>query len=411
MTSNGDSIARNRLWSRLQHAVEAHGEPLPTPLMVVDLDAFDANADDLVRRARGLPIRVASKSLRVPALIRRALAHDGFSGVLAYTLAEALWLEQEGVSEDLVVAYPTVDRGALARLVASPAAADRITLMVDSIAHLDVIDSVRASQAVPVRVALDVDAGLWVGGQHVGPKRSPLHDADAVLDLARAVTGRRGFRLVGVMTYEGQVAGVADDVPGQRAKSAIVRRLKSLSLTQLETRRAEIAAGLRALVDLEFWNAGGSGSVQDTASDPVVTEIAAGSGLLVPTLFDHYRSFEPRPASYLGLPVTRRPSPTIATVHGGGLVASGAAGADRLPTPWAPAGLHLTGLEGAGEVQTPLTGRAAAMLEIGDLVWFRHAKSGEPFEHANTVQLLSGDGSAARFVEETLTYRGHGLAT
>jgi D-serine deaminase-like pyridoxal phosphate-dependent protein len=404
------SIERNRLWSRLQHAVSAHEEPLPTPLMVVDLDAFDANADDLVRRARGLPIRVASKSLRVPALIRRALAHEGFEGVLAYTLAEALWLESEGITDDLVVAYPTVDRGALTRLVASPAAADRITLMVDSPAHLDVIDSVRASHAVPVRVAIDVDAGLWVGGQHVGPKRSPLHAA-AVLDLARTITERHGFRLVGVMTYEGQVAGVADDVPSQRAKSAIVRRLKSLSLTQLETRRGEIAAGLRNLVELEFWNAGGSGSVQDTASDPVVTEIAAGSGLLVPTLFDHYRSFEPRPASYVGLPVTRRPSPTIATVHGGGLVASGPIGTDRLPTPWAPAGLHLTGLEGAGEVQTPLTGRAAALLEIGDLVWFRHAKSGEPFEHANTVRLLSGSGPDARFVEEARTYRGHGLAT
>jgi len=404
---NASSIERNRLWSRLQQAVAAHADPLPTPLMIVDLDAFDANAADLVRRARGLPIRVASKSLRVPALVRRALAHEGFQGVLAYTLAEALWLEQEGVSDDLVVAYPTVDRGALARLVSSPAAAGRITLMVDDLAHLDVIDSVRSSHAVPVRVAIDVDAGLWVGGQHVGPKRSPLHDAAAVLDLARAITSRHGFRLVGVMTYEGQVAGVADDVPGQRAKSAVVRRLKSLSMTQLETRRGEIAAGLRGLVELEFWNAGGSGSVQDTAADPVVTEIAAGSGLLVPTLFDHYRSFEPRPASYLGLPVTRRPSSTIATVHGGGLVASGPAGADRLPTPWAPAGLHLTGLEGAGEVQTPLTGRSAAMLEIGDLVWFRHAKSGEPFEHANTVHLLSGD----RFVDQARTYRGHGLAT
>jgi D-serine deaminase-like pyridoxal phosphate-dependent protein len=405
--SGGSSIERNRLWSRLQQAVTAHDEPLPTPLMVVDLDAFDANADDLVRRARGLPIRVASKSLRVPALIRRALAHDGVQGVLAYTLAEALWLEQEGVADDLVVAYPTVDRGALARLVESPAAAGRITLMVDSPAHLDVIDSVRASHAVPIRVAIDVDAGLWVGGQHVGPKRSPLHDASTVLDLARTITQRHGFRLVGVMTYEGQVAGVADDVPTQRAKSAVVRRLKALSITQLETRRGEIAAGLRNLVELEFWNAGGSGSVESTAADPVVTEIAAGSGLLVPTLFDHYRSFEPRPASYVGLPVTRRPSPTIATVHGGGLVASGPIGADRLPTPWAPAGLHLTGLEGAGEVQTPLTGRAAPMLDIGDLVWFRHAKSGEPFEHANTVQLLAGD----RFVEEARTYRGHGLAT
>jgi len=401
------TVERNRLWARLNDAVAAHEEPLATPLMVVDLEAFDANADDLVRRATGTPIRVASKSVRVPALLSRVLARDGFHGVLGYTLAEALWLEEQGISDDVVVAYPTVDRGSLARLVASPTAAGRITLMVDDVAHLDVVDSVRASQAVPVRVALDIDAGLRMGGQHVGPKRSPLHDTEHVLALAREIGSRRGFRLVGAMTYEGQVAGVQDEVPAQRARSAVVRRIKSLSLAQLEVRRREISDALRAAgVELEFWNAGGSGSVQATVADPVVTEVAAGSGLLAPTLFDHYQSFDPRPAAFLGLPVTRRPSAQVATVHGGGLVASGPAGKDRLPTPWAPAGLHLTGLEAAGEVQTPLTGHPAALLAVGDLVWFRHAKSGEPFEHTNAVQLLSG----ARFTDEVLTYRGHGLA-
>jgi D-serine deaminase-like pyridoxal phosphate-dependent protein len=400
------SVERNRLWARLNAAVAAHDHPLPTPLMVVDLDAFDANADDLVRRAGGTPIRVASKSVRVPALLRRVLARDGFQGVLGFTLAEALWLEEQGVSDDVVVAYPTVDRAALARLVASPSAAAHITLMVDDLAHLDVVDSVRASHAVPVRVAVDVDAGLRMGGQHVGPKRSPLHEADDVVRLAKEIDNRHGFRLVGAMTYEGQVAGVQDEVPGQRARSAVVRRIKSLSLAQLEARRREVADALRAAgVELEFWNAGGTGSVEATVADRVVTEVAAGSGLLTPTLFDHYQSFQARPAAFFGLPVTRRPSPQVVTVHGGGLVASGPTGKDRLPTPWAPAGLHLTGLEAAGEVQTPLTGHPAALLAIGDLVWFRHAKSGEPFEHTNAVQLLAG----SRFTEEVLTYRGHGL--
>jgi D-serine deaminase-like pyridoxal phosphate-dependent protein len=401
------SVERNRLWTRLNDAVTAYGEPLPTPLMVVDLDAFDANADDLVRRAQRTPIRVASKSVRVPELLRRVLARDGFRGVLAYTLAEALWLEEQGVSDDIVVGYPTVDRSALAQLVASPAAAARITLMVDDIAQLEVVDSLRASQAVPVRVAIDVDAGLRLGRQHVGPKRSPLHDASDVVALAKEIAGRRGFRLVGAMTYEGQVAGVQDQVPTQRARSVVVRRIKSLSLTQLEVRRREVADALRAAdVELEFWNGGGTGSVETTVDDPVVTEVAAGSGLLAPTLFDHYQSFSARPAAFFGLPVTRRPSADVATVHGGGLIASGPTGKDRAPTPWAPSGLHLTGLEGAGEVQTPLTGHPAGLLAIGDLVWFRHAKSGEPFEHANTVQLLSG----SRFTEEVRTYRGHGLA-
>ncbi len=405
-------IGRNRLWTRLSQAVAASASTLPTPLAVVDLDAFDANAADLVRRASDTPIRLATKSVRVPALIERALSLPGFQGVLCFTLAEALWLEDRGISEDLVVAYPTVDRAALAQLVASPRAADRITLMIDDPAHLSLVDSVRSSLAVPIRVAIDIDAGLRTAGQHIGPKRSPLAEADGVVALASTVLARRGFRLVGVMTYEGQVAGVPDQVPGQRAKSLVVRRLKHLSTAQLRVRRSEIAEALGHLDaltkqgGLEFWNAGGTGSIEDSAADPVVTEVAAGSGLLVPTLFDHYASFQAQPAAFFGLPVTRRPSANIATVHGGGLVASGAAGADRLPTPWAPAGLQLTGLEGAGEVQTPLAGNAAGGLAIGDLVWFRHAKAGELFEHVRETSLLR----AEAFVDRVPTYRGHDLA-
>ena len=402
LRSGGD---RSRLSRRLADAVAAHG-PVTTPLFVVDLDAFDANAGDLARRAAGKPIRVASKSLRVPALIQRALGHDGFSGVLGFTLTEALWLVEHGISDDVVLGYPTVDRLALDRLLDDPAAAERITLMVDQEAHLDLVDSVRRGRETPVRLALDIDAGLRMGPQHIGPKRSPLYDAPAVSDLARRIAGRPGFRLVGVMTYEGQVAGVPDRVPSQRARSFAVRKIKKASLAQLAVRRREIADALGQVTELEFWNGGGSGSVADTASDPVVTEVAAGSGLLVPTLFDHYESFAPRPAAFFALPVTRRPHDQVVTVHGGGLVASGAAGKDRLPTPWLPPGLHLTGLEGAGEVQTPLTGKAAGTLAIGDLVWFRHAKSGELFEHGRSVHLLSG----AELVDEVPTYRGEGLA-
>jgi D-serine deaminase-like pyridoxal phosphate-dependent protein len=399
-------VARNRLWARLTSAVAALEEPPATPLMVVDLDAFDANAVDLVRRAGGKPIRVASKSLRVPALLGRALAAPGFQGVLAYTLREALWLEEQGICDDVLIAYPTVDRPAIARLLASPSAAAHVTLMVDEPAHLDVVDSVRTSPEVPVRVAIDIDAGLRFGGQHVGPRRSPLYDVEDVVGFARTVLERPGFSLVGVMTYEGQVAGVPDEVPSQRARSLVVRRLKAASMAQLAERRRVLAERLGALVDLELWNAGGSGSVEATAADDAVTEIAAGSGLLVPGLFDHYRSFVPRPAAFYGLPVTRKPSDAVATVHGGGFIASGAVGADRAPIPWAPPGLHLTGLEGAGEVQTPLTGHPARLLQVGDLVWFRHAKSGELFEHTTSVRLLAGEA----FVDEVPTYRGCGNA-
>lgn len=404
------AVERNQLWSRLNgavaKAVAKAGAPLPTPIFVVDLDAFDANADDLVRRAGGLPVRVASKSLRIPALIERALAHPGFQGVLAFTLREALWLYRQGICDDLVVAYPTVDRGALAELVGDEGAAAAITLMVDSTAHLDVVESVRVPSSPRVRLAIDVDAGLQLAGQHIGPKRSPLQDTPAIVALAREIERRDGLRLVGVMTYEGQVAGLQDTVPTARARSVVLRRLKALSMSQLAVRRREIDTALRQIASLEFWNGGGSGSVAETAADSVVTEIAAGSGLLVPTLFDHYASFEPRPASYFGAPVVRRPAPGMVTVHGGGIIASGPSGTDRSPTPWAPAGLELTGLEGAGEVQSPLAGPSADLLEIGDLVWFRPAKSGEPFEHATTVHLLAG----GELVRSVPTYRGCGQA-
>jgi D-serine deaminase-like pyridoxal phosphate-dependent protein len=397
--------ARHRLHARLGRAATSLPVQPPTPTYVVDLEAFDANAADLVRRAAGTPVRVASKSLRVPALLRRALARPGFHGVLAYTLREALWLVEDGVTDDVLLGYPSVDAEALRLLTGSPTALAAVTLVVDDEAHLDLVDSVRSSRA-PVRVAIDVDAGLHVGPVHLGVARSPLRDTAQVVGLAREVVRRDGFTLVGVLTYEAQVAGVPDDVPGERLRSAVVRQLKAASLPQLAERRRRVAATLADLAPLQLWNAGGSGSVETSAADPTVTEVSAGSGLLVPALFDHYRSFTPRPAAFVGLRVVRRPTAGVATVAGGGLIASGAPGADRSPVPWAPPGLRLTGREGAGEVQTPLAGPGAAGLRIGDLVWFRHAKAGEVAEHVEVAHLVEGD----RVADVVPTYRGGGHA-
>ena len=77
---------------------------LGAPVAVVDLEAFDANADDLVRRAAGKPVRVASKSVRCRALLERVLARPGFAGIMSFTLAESLWLARAGLDE-LVIAY------------------------------------------------------------------------------------------------------------------------------------------------------------------------------------------------------------------------------------------------------------------------------------------------------------------
>src|ERR1700760_2809913 len=99
--------------------VTGHLDP---PFAVVDLAALDANTADLVRRAAGVPIRVVSKSLRCRHLIERVLARPGYRGVMAYSLAEALWLHASGTSDDLLVAYPTADRASLRTLAADEAA-------------------------------------------------------------------------------------------------------------------------------------------------------------------------------------------------------------------------------------------------------------------------------------------------
>ena len=374
---------------------------------MVDLSAFDANAAALTARAAGKPIRVASKSVRCRALLERVLSRPGWRGVMAYTLPEAIWLVRAGLSDDVLVAYPTVDRPALAELAADPALAEAISIMVDHTDHLDVVDAVTAPGRRPdIRLCLDLDASWRPAGRlHVGVRRSPVHSAAQAGALAARLAARPGFRLVGLMSYEAHIAGVGDAPPRQVLRGGAIRFIQRRSYPELLRRRGAAVEAVRQHADLLYVNGGGTGSVAATAADPAVTEVTAGSGLYGPTLFDAYRAWHPTPAALFALSVVRRPAPGIATVLGGGWVASGPAGKDRLPTPWLLAGLRFAAGEGAGEVQTPLIGPAADSLRPGDRVWFRHAKAGELCEHVNELHLV--DGEAARAVP---TYRGEGHA-
>jgi D-serine deaminase-like pyridoxal phosphate-dependent protein len=384
-------------------AATSHLEP---PLAIIDLAALRANAADLTRRAAGKPVRLASKSVRCRAIIEQALGLDGFRGILAFTLPEALWLARTGTGDDIVVAYPTANRTALADLAGDPALAAAITVMIDSPAHLDMIEKAAAglAQAHPVRV--DIDAGyLAFGGRfRAGARRSPIRTPQQAAGLARDAVGRPGIRLAGLMAYEAQIAGVGDDPPGQPLMTLAVRYMQKKSAAELAARRAAIVAAVRAVADIEFVNGGGTGSAAATAAETAVTEIGAGSGLYHPALFDSYRSFSGRPAAMYAVPVVRRPGPGIVTALCGGYPASGQAGPSRLPRPYLPPGLRLVKDEGAGEVQTPLVGAAADRLRIGDRVWFRHAKAGELCERFTELHLIEGD----KIVATVPTYRGEG---
>jgi D-serine deaminase-like pyridoxal phosphate-dependent protein len=208
------------------------------------------------------------------------------------------------------------------------------------------------------------------------------------------------------MAYEGHIAGVGDIVPGNPARQAAIRTMQSRSLEELRERLPGVIAAIQeAAGELEWVNAGGTGSLSRSKELGVATELTSGSGFYAPTLFDHYRSLDLTPAAFFCLPIVRRPHPGVATALGGGYVASGAPGKDRVPQPYMPAGLTLDSDEAAGEVQTPLVGAAAKKLRVGDRVYMRHAKAGELCERFESLYLIEGDS----VVDEVSTYRGERL--
>jgi D-serine deaminase-like pyridoxal phosphate-dependent protein len=393
--------ARERSYEELERIFAG----VDAPFALVDLDALWSNARGLLSRASGTPIRVASKSVRCRSLLATILETPGFEGLMTFTLPESLWLHGHGF-DDLLLAYPSADRAALAELARLDGEGSPI-LMVDSVEHLDYIEAAtKAESGRPIRVCLELDTSWWpLGGRlKVGAKRSPVRTPQQAQALAREIVSRPTLELAALMGYEAHIAGVGDRPLDKRLQGPLIRAMKRRSVAELAERRAAVVAAVREVAPVPIVNGGGTGSVAATAAEDAVTEVTAGSGFYDSVLFDHYRSLDLRPAAAFAMPVVRKPGPRIATVLGGGYLASGAPGKDRLPEPYLPRRLRLDSFEGAGEVQTPVLGEPAARLGVGDRVYFRHAKAGELCERFDSLHLVE-DG---RIVDQVPTYRGEG---
>ena len=392
-------MARERSYEELESIFAG----VEAPFALVDLDAMWSNGSEMLARARGTPIRVASKSVRCRSLLEAMLRRDpGFRGLMTFTLPESMWLHGHGF-HDLLLAYPSSDRSALAALARVEHERAPI-VMVDSVAQLDYIEAAVGPAGRPIRVCIDVDVGWWPlrGRLKVGVKRSPLRTPQDAQALAREIAGRPGFELAALMGYEAHIAGLGDK--GSRLQAPLIRLMKRRSSAEIAERRAAVVAAVQAVAPVPIVNGGGTGSVHLTRREAVITEVTAGSGFFAPALFDGYSDFTLTPAAMFAMPVVRRPSGATATLLGGGYHASGGAGRDRLPSPHLPRGLRLDPREGAGEVQTPVLGAAAASLRVGDRVYLRHAKAGELCERFNSLHLVSGE----EIVDVVPTYRGEG---
>lgn len=375
------------------------------PFAYLDLDLLDENIRQVIRRAGDKRIRVASKSVRCVTALKRILASDArFIGVMCLTAREAVYLAEQGV-EDALIGYPTVHADDIGDVARATLAGRHITLMVDDLAQIARIEAVAQQYGARLPLCVDVDLSLDVPGLHFGVWRSPLRSAAQARPVIERILGSQHLTLDGVMGYEAQIAGVGDNYQGQRVKNSIVRALKRRSVGLAAERRAAVVEMIRSLGGApRFVNGGGSGSMATTRAEAVVTELTVGSAFYGPALFDNYRDFRYLPAAGFAVEIVRQPAPRRFTCLGGGYVASGAPGVDRLPQPYLPSGVHLDPLEGAGETQTPVRYDGAIPLHIGDPIFFRHSKAGELCERFTRLLLVA----QGAIVGEAATYRGDG---
>jgi D-serine deaminase-like pyridoxal phosphate-dependent protein len=382
------------------------------PAAIVDLDAFDRNAERVrdTIAPHGIPLRIASKSLRVVALLRRLLdrSEGRFAGLMCFATEEAAFLADQGF-DDLLVAYPPLQASDLTLAADLTAQGRAIYVMADGREGVDRIAAAGRHANVEIAVVLCVDMSLELGGGrvHLGVRRSPLHSVGDVVTLARYVADQPGVRFHGLMGYEAQVAGLGDANPFAPVLNPLKALIRRASALELGPRRREMVEALREVgLPPVLVNGGGSGSLDSTTPSTGVTEVTAGSAFLKPHLFDYFSNAHMRrlePAAFFALEATRRPAPNIVTCLGGGYVASGPPSADKVPLPWLPEGARLLPEEMCGEVQTPLVLRDPGQVTLGDPIVFRHAKGGELAERFGSYLLLQG----GEIVDEVPTYRGH----
>ncbi|HKD75215.1 MAG TPA: amino acid deaminase/aldolase, partial [Ktedonobacterales bacterium] len=373
------------------------------PFAYVDLDLLDQNVQAILKRSGDKRIRLASKSIRSVAILRRLLDADPrFQGIMCFTAREAVWLASQGF-DDLLIGYPTWQLDDIAAVAHAVAAGKQITLMVDSVEHVEHIAEIARQHDARLSVCIEVDLSIDVPGLHFGVWRSTIRTPAQARPVVESILAAPQLTLDGIMGYEAQVAGLGDTFPGKAVQNRIVRALKRRSVSEAAARRAALL-DLIASYDhsLRFVNGGGTGSVATTREEAGVTEITVGSGFYSPALFDYYRDFHYLPAAGFAVEIVRRPRPDLYTCLGGGYIASGATGAEKQPRPYLPDGAQLLPTEGAGEVQTPVRYAGSERLALGDPIFLRHSKAGELCEHFSHLALVSG----GQIAGEAETYRG-----
>ncbi len=239
---------------------------IPTPALVVDLSAMERNIRRMAEFYAGstCKLRPHFKAHKTPAIARRQLAAGSCTGLTCATVGEAEVIVREAVTNDVLIANEVVGPGKAARVARLARQAD-VKVAVDSDACLADLTRAARSEGVEIGVLVDVNVGLPRCGVAAGAQ---------ALGLARSVAAAEGLRLRGLMGYEGHVVGNDDRVQREAGARRSVEQL-------LSTVRMIREAGLPC----EIVSAGGTGTYDITGRIEGVTEIQAGSYVLMDTAY------------------------------------------------------------------------------------------------------------------------------
>ena len=263
-------------------------EQLPSPALVVDLDAFEANVAtaEALLAGTGTRLRPHVKTHRTPGLAARQLGGVA-AGVTCATVGEAEVMADAGIAE-VLVANEVVAPDKLARL-AGLARRARVTVAVDDASAAEALGAAARQAGSLVDVLVDVDIGL-----HRCGVATP---ADAV-PLAAAVARTAGLRLAGIMGYEGRVRTLGTERTAELGRSYALLA---------ETRAALERAGF----EVATVSSAGTSTIREAAADPTVNEIQAGTYALMEAGLEELELPFRHAATVLATVISRSPGQVV----------------------------------------------------------------------------------------------------
>ncbi|MFN0074206.1 MAG: DSD1 family PLP-dependent enzyme, partial [Chloroflexota bacterium] len=239
-----------------------------TPALLLDLDIVERNIAAMADVFRGSPIKLRphAKTHKSPRLALMQIA-AGAIGITVAKLGEAEVMAAAGV-DNLLISSEIVGPAKVARLIGLARQVNVLTV-VDDLSAARIVAEAAESAGVRIPALIDLDTG-----HH----RTGIVGGAPALALAKDVARLRGLNLIGLQGYEGHlqhIEGLEERKNGEAESLSMLR----------ETRRMIEAAG----IEMSIVSTGGTGTHRILAEQGGVTEIQAGSYVVMDT---HYASIE-----------------------------------------------------------------------------------------------------------------------